>query len=165
MDERGCTVTAATPEDEEERQKCLDALDAQVRELVLSFPVVFAPPDRSPPPREVQHVIRLLPDVNPVKRAPYPLGDEKLKAMRSQVQDLADMGWVVPSASPWGAPILFVRKKGGEWRLCVDFRDLNALTIDNSFPLPSYRNATASLGEYRGILEDRFSVGISSNRH
>ena len=56
--------------------------------------------------------------------------------MRSQVQDLADMGWVVPSSSPWGAPILFVRKKGGEWRLCIDFRDLNALTIDDSFPLP-----------------------------
>ena len=71
METRGCTVTAATLEDEEERQKCLDALDAQVRELVLSFPVVFAPPDRLPPPREVQHVIRLLPDVNPVKRAPY----------------------------------------------------------------------------------------------
>ena len=56
--------------------------------------------------------------------------------MKEQVTELADAGWIVPSSSPWGAPILFVRKKEREWRLCVDFRNLNALTVDDSFLLP-----------------------------
>ena len=130
------SVTATSPEDEEQRQRCLAELDPRLKPLVLQFPNVFSPPDRVPPPRNTQHRVYLLPGVNPMRRAPYPLGEAKLAAMRQQIRELADMGWITPSSSPWGAPILFVRKKGGEWRLCVDFRDLNALTIADSFPMP-----------------------------
>ena len=91
---------------------------------------------RFPPPREVVHDIKLKPGVLPVRRPPYPLGESKLAAMKTQMQELFDKGWIAPSSSPWGAPILFVKKKEGEWRMCIDFRDLNALTIDDSFPLP-----------------------------
>ena len=89
-----------------------------------------------PPPREVSHHIKLKPDVVPVRRPPYPLGEAKLAAMLTQVKELAEQQWISPSCSPWGAPILFVKKKEGEWRMCIDFRDLNALTVDDSFPMP-----------------------------
>ena len=97
---------------------------------------LFLPPDATPPPRSVTHQIRLLPDVVPAKRAPYPLGEEKLAVMQEQNSDLAAKGWIVLSHSAWSAFILFVKKKEGSWRLCTDFRDLNALSIDDSFPLP-----------------------------
>ena len=107
-----------------------------LKDLVNKHGRVFSPPDHEPPPRSVKHDIVLLPDAVPIKRRPYPLPPKKLEAMRSQVIDLANNHWIEPSTSPWGAPILFVPKKNGDLRMCVDFRDLNALTVDDSFPLP-----------------------------
>ena len=132
----GYSVTANTDDDKQIAQQILDSLDPQLRLLIEEFPSVFSPPDRVPPERPVKHFIHLKPDVVPVRRPPYPLSQEKCLAMREQVSELAEVGWITPSSSPWGAPILFVRKKGGEWRLCIDFRDLNALTVDDSYPLP-----------------------------
>ena len=73
----------------------------------------------------------------PAARNAYPLSGTKLEAMRTQMTELIEKGWVLPSESPWAAPILFVSKDGGKaLRMCVDFRDLNALTIRDRFPLP-----------------------------
>ena len=130
------TVTASSEEEQDALRKFIDTLPSDLKKVVDLYPRLFSPPDAASPDREVIHHIQLKPDVVPVRRPPYPLGDEKLKAMKTQVQELSNKGWVVPSSSPWGAPILFVKKKEGELRMCIDFRDLNALTIDDSYPLP-----------------------------
>ena len=97
---------------------------------------VFAPPDAKPPKRDVTYQTRLIPEAWPLKRKVYPLPPHKLKVMKEQIHDLHNKGWIEASVSPWGAPILFVPKKNGELRMCVDYRDLNAMTIDDCFPLP-----------------------------
>ena len=97
---------------------------------------LFDPPDSEPPERSVKHHIQLLPDTVPIKRRPYPLAAPKLKEMHEQIKALVENSWVEPSTSPWGAPILFVPKKDSALRMCVDYRDLNAVTVDDSFPLP-----------------------------
>ena len=130
------SVTADSMEEEKALQVFYDSLDSELLKVVRSFDAVFAPPDREPPNRPVKHVIDLNKDALPIKRRPYPLPPHKLDAMKTQICELDRNGWIEPSTSPWGAPILFVPKKSGEWRMCVDFRDLNSMTIDDSFPLP-----------------------------
>ena len=130
------SVTADTPEEQEQREEFLQSIDPDLREVVESAPVLFAAPDADPPEREVQHTIRLTMDSVPIKRRPYPLPPPKLEAMRDQMKELIEHNWVEPSESPWGAPVLFVPKKNGQLRMCVDFRDLNSVTIDDSYPLP-----------------------------
>ena len=60
----------------------------------------------------------------------------ELKELKAQLQELVDRGFIRPSISPWGAPVLFVKKKDGTWRLCIDYRQLNKVTIRNKYPLP-----------------------------
>ena len=71
-----------------------------------------------------------------VSKAPYRLAPVELKELATQVQELLDKGMIIPSVSPWGAPVLFVKKKDGSLRLCIDYRELNKLTIKNKYPLP-----------------------------
>ena len=130
------TITASSEEEQEALKNFVDSLPIDLKVIVNKYPRLFSPPDAIPPSREVIHDIKLKPDVVPVRRLPYPLGDAKLVAMKTQVGELADKGWIVSSSLPWGAPILFGKKKKGEWRMCIDFRDLNTLTVDDSFPLP-----------------------------
>ena len=130
------SVTAATTQEEAALQQAYQEMSPGLRTLTEKYHSVFDPPDKEPPPRSTKHHIRLLAGAAPVKRRPYPLPPKKLEAMRDQIKELAQHGWIEPSVSPWGAPILFVPKKSGELRLCVDFRDLNAVTEDDSFPLP-----------------------------
>ena len=130
------SVTANSIEDSQILQEFRDGLDKDLLEVIDRTPQLFAPPDREPPEREVKHHIRVHPDAVPIKRRPYPLPPHKLKEMHLQIRELVDNGWIEPSESPWGAPILFVPKKNDTLRMCVDFRDLNAVTIDDSYPLP-----------------------------
>ena len=130
------SVTAGTPEEEAKRRELLKSMSPELSALVQEFPRLFKPPDSVPPERSVQHHIRLKPNAVPVKRAPYVVGGEKRQAMREQVQQLSKQGWIEPALSPWGAPVLFVPKKEKVFRMCGDFRDLNALTVDDLFPLP-----------------------------
>lgn len=69
-------------------------------------------------------------------RAPYRLAPSEMKELSDQLQELLDKGFIRPSSSPWGAPVLFVKKKDGTLRMCIDYRDLNKLTIKNRYPLP-----------------------------
>ena len=132
-----CTVTASGQEEKEKLQEFLDSIAPDLRNVVEEFPQLFAPPDTDPPQRPVKHYIYVSPDTVPAARRAYPLGDVKKDAMFSQMRELIDKGWVTPSASPWAAPILFVPKdEGTKLRMCVDFRDLNALTKKDAFPLP-----------------------------
>ncbi|GJT26140.1 putative reverse transcriptase domain-containing protein [Tanacetum coccineum] len=105
--------------------------------IVRDFPEVF-PEDLSgiPPARQVEFQIDLVPGAAPVARAPYRLAPSEMKELAEQLQELSDKGFIRPNSSPWGAPVLFVKKKDGSFRICIDYRKLNKLTIKNRYPLP-----------------------------
>ncbi|KAM6556128.1 hypothetical protein CsatB_003147 [Cannabis sativa] len=89
-----------------------------------------------PPHREIEFVIELVPGTAPVSRAPYRMAPSELKELKIQLEELLKLGFIRPSYSPWGAPVLFVKKKDGTMRMCIDYRELNKVTIKNRYPLP-----------------------------
>jgi hypothetical protein len=89
-----------------------------------------------PPDKEIEFTIDLLPDTAPISKAPYRMAPLELKELKDQLQELLDRGFIRPSVSPWGAPVLFVKKKDGSMRLCINYRGLNKVTIKNRYPLP-----------------------------
>ena len=105
--------------------------------VVRDYSDVF--PDDLPglaPDREIEFNIDLLPGTNPISIAPYRMAPTELKELKEQLQELLDKGLIRPSNSPWGAPVLFVKKKDGTMRMCIDYRQLNKVTIKNRYPLP-----------------------------
>ncbi|KAJ9547488.1 hypothetical protein OSB04_020031 [Centaurea solstitialis] len=105
--------------------------------VVSEYPDVF-PDDLPgiPPERQVEFRIELVPGATPVAKAPYRLAPPEMMELSKQLGELLDKGFIRPSASPWGAPILFVKKKDGSMRMCIDYRELNKLTVKNRYPLP-----------------------------
>ncbi|GJU29304.1 hypothetical protein Tco_1172893 [Tanacetum coccineum] len=105
--------------------------------IVRDYPEVF-PEDvlDIPPPRQVEFRIDLVPGAAPVARAPYRLAQSKMKELSEQLKELSDKGFIRPSSSPWGAPVLFVKKKDGSFRMCIGYQELNKLTVKNRYPLP-----------------------------
>ncbi|KAA0046287.1 ty3-gypsy retrotransposon protein [Cucumis melo var. makuwa] len=89
-----------------------------------------------PPHREVEFAIELEPGTVPISRAPYRMAPAELKELKVQLQELLDKGFIRLSVSPWGAPVLFVKKKDGSMRLCIDYRELNKVTVKNKYSLP-----------------------------
>ena len=104
-----------------------------VREFSDVFPEAFP---GIPPDREIQFQIELAPGTEPISKAPYRMAHSELKELKVQMGELVSKGFVRPSTSPWGAPVLFVKKKDGCLRLCIDYRELNKVTIRNQNPLP-----------------------------
>ncbi|KAA0043070.1 reverse transcriptase [Cucumis melo var. makuwa] len=105
--------------------------------VVRDYPDVF--PEELPglpPHREVEFAIELESGTVPISRAPYRMAPAQLKELKVQLQELLDKGFIRPSVSPWGAPVLFVKKKDGSMRLCIDYRELNKVTVKNRYPLP-----------------------------
>ncbi|GJU85361.1 putative reverse transcriptase domain-containing protein [Tanacetum coccineum] len=84
----------------------------------------------------VEFQIDLVPGVAPVARAPYRLATSEMKELSEQLKELSDKGFIRPSSSPCGAPVLFVKKKDGSFRMCIDYRELNKLIVKNCYPLP-----------------------------
>nr|GEY99534.1 putative reverse transcriptase domain-containing protein [Tanacetum cinerariifolium] len=105
--------------------------------IVREFPDIF-PEDlhRLPPVCQVEFQIDLILGTTPVAHAPYILAPSKMQELSNQLQELIGRGFIRPSTSPWGAPLLFVKKKDGSCRMCIDYRELNKLTINNRYPLP-----------------------------
>lgn len=104
--------------------------------MVSEFPEVF--PDEIPdvpPEREIEFGIDLVPGTKPVSMAPYQMSASELVELKKQLEDLLEKKFVRPSVSPWGAPVLLVKKKEGSRRLCIDYRQLNKVTIKNKYPL------------------------------
>ncbi|GJR16579.1 putative reverse transcriptase domain-containing protein [Tanacetum coccineum] len=124
-------ISAKKEEDKSEGKQIKDV------PIVRDFPEVF-PEDLPglPPARPVEFQIDLIPGAAPVARAPYRLAPSKMKELSEQLQELSDKGFIRPSSSPWGAPVLFVKKKDGSFRMCIDYRELNKLTVKNRYPLP-----------------------------
>nr|GEV71010.1 putative reverse transcriptase domain-containing protein [Tanacetum cinerariifolium] len=91
---------------------------------------------RLPPARQVEFQIYLVHGAAHVARAPYRLAPAEMQELFTQLQELFDRGFIRPSSSPWGAPVLFLKKKDGSFRMCIDYRELNKLTMKNRYPLP-----------------------------
>ncbi|GJS38853.1 putative reverse transcriptase domain-containing protein [Tanacetum coccineum] len=132
---RGCPiflaqVTKKEIENELEEKRLEDV------PTVREFPEVFSEDlPGLPPMRQFEFQIDLVPGTAPVARAPYRLAPSELQELSTQLQELSDKGFIRPSSLPWGAPVLFVKKKVGSFRMCIDYRELNKLTVKNRYPL------------------------------
>ena len=89
-----------------------------------------------PPDRELEFTIDLIPGTEPISIPPYRMAPVELRELKAQLEELLSKGFIRPSISPWGAPVLFVKKKYGSLRLCIDYRQLKRVTIRNQYPLP-----------------------------
>jgi hypothetical protein len=101
--------------------------------LVCDYPDVF--PEElpgMPPDRYVEFVIDLLPGTAPISKRPYRMSSDQLEELKAQIKELMGKGFIRASSSPWGAPVIFVGKKDGTQRMCVDYRSLNDVTIKNN---------------------------------
>ncbi|WMV09562.1 hypothetical protein MTR67_002947 [Solanum verrucosum] len=105
--------------------------------VVNEFPEVF-PDDLPgvPPKREINFGIDLLPDTEPIFIPPYRMAPAELKELKEQLKDLLDKDFIKPSISPCCAPVLFVKKRDGSLKMCIDYRQLNKVTIKNKYPIP-----------------------------
>ncbi|GJU10485.1 putative reverse transcriptase domain-containing protein [Tanacetum coccineum] len=132
-------VVGERPEEKARLLMSAKASDKKQEEIVVvrDFPEVF-PDDLSglPPIREIEFRIELTPGATPVAKSPYRLAPSELEELSGQLKELQDKGFIRPSSSPWGAPVLFVKKKDGSFRMCIDYRELNKLTVKNRYPLP-----------------------------
>ena len=120
----------------------------EVKDILVEFQEVFPKelPAGLPPKRAVDHRIELLPGTEPPHRAPYRMSTQALDELKKQLKELTDNGYIQPSVSPFGAPVLFVPKKDGGFRMCVDYRALNKSTIRNRYPLPRIDDLLDRLG-------------------
>ncbi|KAJ9562962.1 hypothetical protein OSB04_008122 [Centaurea solstitialis] len=121
----------------------IDNREEARKTTVAEVPVVSEYPDvlmddlpGVPPERQVEFRIDLVPGAAPIAKAPYRLAPPEMQELSKQLEELLDKGFIRPSTSPWGAPILFVKKKDGSMRMCIDYRELNKLTVKNRYPLP-----------------------------
>ena len=114
--------------------------DSTTVETILvdcEFPDVF-PTDlsRDLVDRDIEFTVEVFPGTQPISKTPYKMSTSELKELKTQLQELLDKKLIHPSTSPWGAPVLFVKKNDGSLRLCIDYRELNKVTIKNKYPLP-----------------------------
>ncbi|GJV39195.1 putative reverse transcriptase domain-containing protein [Tanacetum coccineum] len=124
--------------------------------VVRDFPEVFRD-DLSglPPIREIKFRIELIPGATPVAKSPYRLAPLELEELSGQLKELQDKGFIRPSSSPWGASVLFIKKKDSSFRMCIDYRELNKLTIKNCYPLPRIDDLFDQL---QGLYLDKFVI-------
>ncbi|KAI3776205.1 hypothetical protein L1987_45977 [Smallanthus sonchifolius] len=117
--------------------KCKEVKELDDVPVVREYPEVF-PEDlpRIPPDREIEFRIDLVPDAQPVAKAPYRLAPVEMKELMVQLDELLEKGFIQPSISPWGALVLFVKKKDGSMRMCIVYHELNKHTVKNKYPLP-----------------------------
>ena len=116
--------------------------------VIREFPDVFPKElPRVPPEREVDLSIEVVQGTTPISRAPYCMAPTELKDLKTQLHELLDKGFIRPSVSPWGVPVLFVKKKYGTLRMCIDYRQINKVTVKNKYPLPRIEDLFDQLKE------------------
>ncbi|GJS15021.1 putative reverse transcriptase domain-containing protein [Tanacetum coccineum] len=137
---KGCQVCLAHVTTKETKDKSKENLLKDVP-IVQDFPKVF-PEDFPglPLTRQVEFQINLVPGAAFVARAPYQLAPSKMKKLSEQLHELSSKGFIRPSSSHWGDPVLFVKKKDGSFRMCIDYLELNKLTVKNRYPLPKIKD-------------------------
>jgi hypothetical protein len=129
---KGCKLYAILVLNEKGVEEGLEHLPV-VKEFVDVFPEELP---GMPPERELEFTIDLKPGTEPIARTPYRMSTPELQELKMQLKELLDLGLIRPSVSPWGALVIFIRKKDGSWRLCIDYHQLNKATIKNQYPLP-----------------------------
>nr|GEU78401.1 putative reverse transcriptase domain-containing protein [Tanacetum cinerariifolium] len=138
--QKGCQVfiaqvTSKKAEDKLEEKRLEDV------PIVQEFPKVFLEDlPGLPPARQVEFQIDLVPGAAPIAEAPYRLAPAEMQELSTQLQELSDRGFIRPSSSPWGAPILFVKKKDRSFWMCIDYHELKKLTLKNRYPLSRIKN-------------------------
>jgi hypothetical protein len=129
---KGCQLFAARVE--EVFQDAVSNLEDH--RVLKEFEDVFQEVPGLPPKTDIDFSINLMLGAAPVSKAPYRVSTPELKELQLQLEELLKKGYIRPSMSPWGAPVLFVKKKDGTLRLCIDFRQLNKVTVKNKYPPP-----------------------------
>ncbi|XP_042460894.1 uncharacterized protein LOC122044835 [Zingiber officinale] len=125
--------------------------------IIREYPDVF--PEELPglpPRRQVEFAIELLLSTASISKAPYRMAPRELEELKIQLQELLDKSFIRPSVSPWGAPVLFVKKKDGSLRLCIDYRQLNSVTIKNKYPLPRIDDLFDQLKAFMDLMNRVF---------
>ena len=132
MVEKGCLAYLAYVRDSSAEVPSIDSVHV-VREFSKEFPsdLLGMPPDR-----DIDFCIDLASGTQRISILLYRMAPPELKELKEQLQDLLEKGFIRPSVLPWGAPVLFVKKKDGSMRMCIDYRKLNKVTIKNKYPLP-----------------------------
>ncbi|GJX85410.1 putative reverse transcriptase domain-containing protein [Tanacetum coccineum] len=140
---------------------CIKADEKKLDDIrvVRDFPKVFLDDLLGLPlVREIEFRIDLIPGASPVVRSPYRLAPSEMLELSNQLKELQEKGFIRPSHSPWGAPVLFVKKKDGAMRICIDYREINKLTIKNRYPLPRIDDLFDQLqglaGYYRRFIKN-----------
>ena len=134
--------------EEEILSKVDPGVHGKLKELVDEFKDVFRHiAEGASPKRDIVYEICTEEGAKPPSRPPYHLGPAEQDEMEKQVKDLLAQGFIRPSASPYGAPILFVPKKDGRWCMCIDYRALNKQTVQDQFPLPRIDSLLEGLGQ------------------
>jgi hypothetical protein len=132
------TADAEPAEEDKKKSKEDQELQRMAEEMMEEYKDVFPAelPAGLPPKRSIEHKIELVLGSQPTSRGVYRMSTAELDELKKQLQELTDLGFIRPSESPYGAPVLFVKKKDGVLRMCVDYRALNKVTIKNKYPLP-----------------------------
>lgn len=137
--QKGCPLFAAIPEvlsldTPTQEEEADDA--ARAAPLLKKYAVVFEEPKGLPPKRGIEHAIPLTGGAEPFSRSTYRMSPAEMDELRRQLQELIEKGFIRDSKSPWGAPVLFTKKKDGGLRLCIDYRGLNKVSVKNKYALP-----------------------------
>ncbi|GKA94037.1 putative reverse transcriptase domain-containing protein, partial [Tanacetum coccineum] len=139
LDVKVLGVLGKIPEEKARLLMSAKASDKKQEEIVVvrDFPKVFLDDlSGSPPLWEIEFRIELIPRAVLIAKSPYHLAPSELDELSGQLKELQDKGFIQPSSSPWGAPMLFIKKKDGSFRMCIDYKELNKMTVKNRYPLP-----------------------------
>ncbi|XP_040377702.1 uncharacterized protein LOC121053815 [Oryza brachyantha] len=141
MDQQGSELKVPMDQDprlhERSHAKAFTMLALEEMPVVQDYPDVFS--EELPgmhPDRDIEFIVELMPGTAPISKRPYRMPANELEGLKNQIRELQEKGFVRPSSSPWGAPVLFVKKKDGSMQMCVDYHSLNEVRIKNRYPLP-----------------------------
>ncbi|GJU68457.1 hypothetical protein Tco_1254716 [Tanacetum coccineum] len=158
-------VHGERPEGNLKQLKTMKVNEPKLKDIpvIREFPGVFLEDLLGLPlSREIEFHIDLIPRVMPIAKSPYRLAPTEMLELTNQLNELQEKGFIRPSSSPWGAPVLFVKKKDGLFRMCIDYRELNKLTIKNRYPLPRIDDMFNQLQGSQYFFKNRSSIWLPS---